>query len=315
MRAEIIQPSTTFATRQAAAIATAHAGRRTRAIMPNRLPRAKKNRIVGLATVHRYCAAWAPTCESTHSDAVARGDDKNGHLPPIGYDCAATLANQGDVMDLTGEYRIAAPRAVVWKALNDPEILRAAIPGCESLEKVSDTEMTAKVAIKIGPVSAKFAGKVTLSDLDPPKGYRITGEGQGGAAGFARGTAQVTLEEDGGATVLRYNADASVGGKMAQIGSRLVQGAAQKTANEFFGRFSELVADSDAARNAPPAEMPATVAATNPSAETAMDAPTKPAHTVTVADDGPRRSLSPWAWIGGLVVIVALLLAWFEFAD
>lgn len=210
-------------------------------------------------------------------------------------------------MDLTGEYRIAAPRAVVWKALNDPEILRVAIPGCESLEKVSDTEMTAKVAIKIGPVSAKFAGKVTLSDLDPPKGYRITGEGQGGAAGFARGTAQVTLEEDGGATVLRYNADASVGGKMAQIGSRLVQGAAQKMANEFFGRFSELVANSDAARTEMPADMPAT------SAEIATAAPTKPA--VTVADAGPRRGLGPWAWIGGLVVIVALLLAWFEFAD
>jgi carbon monoxide dehydrogenase subunit G len=233
----------------------------------------------------------------------------------IRYDCVATLANRGDIMDLTGEYRIAAPRTVVWKALNDPEILQAAIPGCESLEKVSDTEMTAKVAIKIGPVSAKFAGKVTLSDLDPPRGYRITGEGQGGAAGFARGTAQVTLEEDGGATVLRYTADASVGGKVAQIGSRLVQGAAQKTANEFFSRFSELVADSDAARNEAPADIPATVAPTNPSAEIATGAPTKPAHAVTIADEGPRHGLSPWAWIGGLVVIVALLLAWFELAN
>jgi hypothetical protein len=115
--------------------------------------------------------------------------------------------------------------------------------------------------------------------------------------------------------VLRYNADASVGGKMAQIGSRLVQGAAQKTANEFFGRFSELVANGDAARNATPADTPATVAATSPSAEIATGALTKPAHAATIADEGPRRGLSPWAWIGGLAVIVALLLAWFEFAD
>ncbi|MEX0807271.1 MAG: carbon monoxide dehydrogenase subunit G [Dongiaceae bacterium] len=215
-------------------------------------------------------------------------------------------------MDLTGEYRIAASRSVVWKALNDPDVLRAAIPGCESLDKVSDTEMTAKVAIKIGPVSAKFAGKVTLSDLDPPKGYRITGEGQGGAAGFARGTAQVTLDEDGGATVLRYKADASVGGKMAQIGSRLVQGAAQKTANEFFGRFSELVANSDAAQHLPPADTPAATAPTIPGAHIA---PIEPAHGGTVAEEGPRRGLSPWAWISGLVVVVALLLAWFELAD
>src|SRR5215468_5289865 len=123
-------------------------------------------------------------------------------------------------MDMTGEYRIAAPRQRVWEALNDPEILRQCIPGCEEIQKLSDTEMTAKVTAKVGPVKAKFGGKVTLSDLDPPNGYKITGEGTGGAAGFAKGGAAVKLAEDGGGgTVLSYTVQANVGGKLAQIGS------------------------------------------------------------------------------------------------
>ena len=131
-------------------------------------------------------------------------------------------------MDLTGEYRIPAPRETVWAALNNPEILKACIPGCEELNKTSDTELVAKVVAKIGPVKATFGGKVTLSDLDPPNGYTISGEGQGGAAGFAKGGAKVRLEPaDGGAvTVLHYTADAQIGGKLAQIGSRLVEGTA-----------------------------------------------------------------------------------------
>jgi carbon monoxide dehydrogenase subunit G len=146
-------------------------------------------------------------------------------------------------MDMTGEYRIPAPRDTVWAALNDPEILRQAIPGCQSLERVSDHELAAKVRAKIGPVAANFAGKVTLSDLDPPTSYRISGEGSGGVAGFAKGAAEVRLAEDGPeATVLRYSAKAEVGGKLAQIGSRLVQGTAKKMADEFFGTFSRLVA-------------------------------------------------------------------------
>ena len=141
-------------------------------------------------------------------------------------------------MDMTGEYRIPAPRQRVWEALNDPEILKAAIPGCEELTKVGDNELEARVRAKVGPVSATFTGKVTLSDLNPPESYKISGEGKGGAAGFAKGGAEVKLAEDGADTILRYSAKADVGGKLAQIGSRLIQGTAKKMADDFFGKFS-----------------------------------------------------------------------------
>ncbi|MFO1080652.1 MAG: carbon monoxide dehydrogenase subunit G [Reyranellaceae bacterium] len=144
-------------------------------------------------------------------------------------------------MEIKGEYKIAAPREKVFAALNDTSVLQACIPGCESLEKISDTEMTAKVKLRIGPVSARFAGKVTLSDIDPPNGYRISGEGQGGVAGFAKGGAVVTLREDGADTVLEYNADAQVGGKIAQVGARLITGTARKLADEFFGKFATTI--------------------------------------------------------------------------
>ncbi len=140
-------------------------------------------------------------------------------------------------MDMTGEYRIPATREAVWQALNDPEMLKAAIPGCESVEKLSDTELAAKVALAIGPVKARFTGKVTLSDLDPPNGYTIAGEGQGGVAGFGKGQATVRLEADGPATVLRYTASATVGGKIAQLGARLIDATAKKLADEFFERL------------------------------------------------------------------------------
>src|SRR5438045_9215329 len=123
-------------------------------------------------------------------------------------------------MDMTGERRIPAPRQLVWEGLNDPEILKQAIPGCQEIEKVSDTEFTAKVRAKVGPVSANFTGKITLSDINPPAGYTISGEGQGGIAGFARGGAKVRLDEEGGDRVLRSDLQAQVGGKLAQIGSR-----------------------------------------------------------------------------------------------
>jgi uncharacterized protein len=166
-------------------------------------------------------------------------------------------------MDMTGEYRIPAPRQKVWLALNDPEVLRAAIPGCESIEKLSDTEMTARVSARVGPVAAKFAGKVTLSDLDPPNGYRISGEGTGGAAGFAKGGATVKLADDGaGGTVLSYQVEAQVGGKLAQIGSRLIDGVARKMADDFFGRFSAAVAAPQPAA-ATEAAIPAAVTADN----------------------------------------------------
>lgn len=144
-------------------------------------------------------------------------------------------------MEMHGERRIPAPRAEVWARLNDAETLKTSIPGCQELEKTSDTEFTAKVRAKVGPVSATFTGKVTLSELDPPNGYAISGEGQGGVAGFAKGGAKVSLEQDGADTVLRYGVQAQVGGKLAQIGSRLIDATARKMADDFFNRFVEAV--------------------------------------------------------------------------
>lgn len=172
-------------------------------------------------------------------------------------------------MEMQGESRIEAPRERVWQALNDPDVLKASIAGCEELEKTSDNEFTAKVRAKVGPVSARFAGKVTLSDLDPPNGYRIQGEGTGGAAGFAKGGAAVRLEPDGDATILRYDVQATVGGKLAQIGSRLIEGTARKMADDFFARFKQAVEGEGQAvgeGRAPAAAQPAGGDAAAPSA-------------------------------------------------
>lgn len=144
-------------------------------------------------------------------------------------------------MEMTGSHRIPARRETVWDALNDPEILRDCIPGCESLEKTSDTEMTAAVTSKIGPVKAKFKGAVTLENINPPESYTISGEGKGGVAGFAKGGADVKLTEDGDGTLLTYEAKAQVGGKLAQLGSRLIDSTAKKMAEDFFTKFSERV--------------------------------------------------------------------------
>ena len=144
-------------------------------------------------------------------------------------------------MEMSGERRIPAPRQEVWERLNDPETLKECIPGCQSVEKISDTEFAAKVRAKVGPVSANFAGKVTLSDLEPPSRYTITGEGTGGVAGFAKGSATVELAEEGGETVMRYGAQGQVGGKLAQIGSRLIDATARKMADQFFAKFVEVV--------------------------------------------------------------------------
>ena len=145
-------------------------------------------------------------------------------------------------MEMSGEYRIPASRETVWQALNDPDVLRTCIPGCQELERTSDTGFSATVKAKVGPVSATFKGEVELEDIDPPAGYRIQGEGKGGVAGFAKGGANVRLAEDGGETILTYDADAKVGGKLAQIGSRLIAGTARKMADQFFGTFAEHVA-------------------------------------------------------------------------
>lgn len=153
-------------------------------------------------------------------------------------------------MEMQGERRIPAPRQTVWERLNDPETLKQCIPGCQEIEKTSDTEFIAKVRAKVGPVSANFTGKVTLSDLDPPQGYTISGEGQGGVAGFAKGSAKVALDEEGGETVLRFGVQAQVGGKLAQIGSRLIDGTARKMADDFFSKFAALVTPGGSAPDA-----------------------------------------------------------------
>jgi hypothetical protein len=141
-------------------------------------------------------------------------------------------------VDIKGEYRIANTRERVWLALNDPEVLQRCIPGCESLEKVSDEEMRAKVMAAIGPVKSRFNTTLTLENLNPPASYRLVGVSKGGAAGFGKGSADVELVEDGEVTVLRYDAQFKVGGKLAQVGSRLVVGATKKTADDFFANFS-----------------------------------------------------------------------------
>lgn len=191
-------------------------------------------------------------------------------------------------MDLTGEYHIPAPRERVWQALNDPAVLEGCIAGIETLEKTSDTAFEATVSAKVGPVKAKFAGVVTLSNLDPPNGYTISGEGKGGAAGFAKGGADVALADDGdGGTVLTYKAQVQVGGKLAQIGSRLVAGTAKKMADEFFGRFAETVGGATAEAEAPIVPETATAAADVP---------------------GAQAGIRPAYWIAALVIAAIALL-------
>lgn len=187
-------------------------------------------------------------------------------------------------MEMTGERRIPASRQTVWDALNDPEILKRCIAGCETLDKTSDTEFSARVTSRVGPVSAKFTGKVELSDIDPPNGYTISGEGQGGVAGFAKGGAKVALADDGAGTLLTYEATGTVGGKLAQIGSRLIDSTARKMTDDFFDKFAEAVGEAEPEEA--PAEEP--VAAPEPASRS----------------DG----LSPAVWIGGLVAIAVIVL-------
>lgn len=191
-------------------------------------------------------------------------------------------------MDMTGEYKIAAPRERVWAALNDPDVLRKAIPGCEELNKLSDTELEATARAKIGPVSAKFKGKVVLSELNSPESYVLTGEGSGGAAGFAKGEAKVVLTSEGDATVLRYTVKATIGGKLAQMGQRLVDGAAKKMADEFFDKFSDLAGG----KIAPPAELKVPA----------------PRQTPPPANDNRQSSLfEPPAWLPFAIIAAAIV--------
>ncbi|HVH79022.1 MAG TPA: carbon monoxide dehydrogenase subunit G [Stellaceae bacterium] len=149
-------------------------------------------------------------------------------------------------MEMHGELRIPASRQEVWEKLNDPETLKACIPGCETVEKISDTEFSAKVVARVGPVKATFSGKVTLTDLIPPESYTITGEGTGGVAGFAKGSAKVALDDAGNETVMRYGVQAQVGGKLAQIGSRLIDATSRKLADDFFNRFLNVMSPAAA---------------------------------------------------------------------
>jgi len=210
-------------------------------------------------------------------------------------------------MEMTAEQIVPAPQKVVWDALNDPEMLRACVPGCESIEKTGENEYLVLMVARVGPVSAKFRGKLILSDIKPPNSYSITFEGQGGAAGFAKGGAQVRLSEKNKQTVLAYDVKASVGGKLAQIGSRLVDAAARKVADDFFRNFNEKVGARHRGGGG--------------DADTTVPLPVPPAHgkahdehgTPTARDpDLPDVSNTTLAFFaaGTLVVFVVTLVAW-----
>ncbi len=213
-------------------------------------------------------------------------------------------------MEMSGEYRIPAPREEVWAALNDPEVLQKSIPGAESVNKIADDEFEAVAKAKVGPVSARFRGKVKLTDIDPPNGYTISGEGNGGAAGFAKGSARVTLTEAEGGTLLAYTVNAQVGGKLAQIGQRFIDSTASRMSQEFFDNFSQLTGGSRV--EAAGAEIPEIVD------EMEHGIPTKspdydsisPTGVPLVPDEEAGMSLSPWVW-APLLIIALILLVWF----
>ena len=222
-------------------------------------------------------------------------------------------------MKMSGEFRVPTDRETVWRALNDPEVLKACLPGCQEIEKTSETEMTATLTIRVGPVKATFAGGVTFSDLDPPNGYTLTGQGQGGAAGFASGEARVRLVEDDGATVVQYECDAKVGGKLAQIGSRLIDSTAKKLAKQFFDSLAATLGGGDDAGDAAEAES----GTTTPEPEMAAAPAAPPAEEGGAAPEGnaaaeasppppapaaQRSGLPTAVWAGAVVVIVVILI-------
>jgi carbon monoxide dehydrogenase subunit G len=197
-------------------------------------------------------------------------------------------------MDMKGEYRIPLPQETVWRALNDPEILKGAIPGCEELVRESDTRFKGKVFASVGPVKARFGGEATLSDIDPPNGYTLTGSGSGGPAGMAKGSAIVRLRSEGAETILEYEVKAQVAGKLAQIGARLVDMAAKKMADDFFGNFARLVA---------PAPAPAVTAAAVPDTAGMARPPSAPE-----TGSPPRRSWLGWAAAAAVAIVVIGIL-------
>ena len=219
-------------------------------------------------------------------------------------------------MEMSGENRIPASREKVWAALNDPAVLKASIPGCQALEKTSETEMTATVQAKVGPVKATFNGHVTLSNIDPPNGYTITGEGKGGVAGFAKGGADVKLTPDGDGTILAYKVNAQVGGKLAQIGGRLIDATAKQMADQFFAAFAANVAGpAPVAAEAPPAVAP--VPPVDEKGETAVlaDVIRDPEVTAEAVEErlevaaGRGVMGGPYVWgLLALIVVIVLIL-------
>ncbi|RVH34193.1 SRPBCC family protein [Sinorhizobium meliloti] len=224
-------------------------------------------------------------------------------------------------MDLRGEYRIAAPRGHVWALINDPAVLKDCIPGCESLEGTPETGYAARVTTKIGPVKATFAGEVKLSNVQAPESLTISGEGKGGVAGFAKGGADVQLVVDGAHTVLTYMAKAQVGGKLAQLGARLVDSTAKKLADEFFEKLAARAVAVDQVNDGQAAESVATVGAIAPvvtrtsatSANPAASASLLPETAASAASQAMPTAQSsnhvPYVVFGLAVVAVAIVAA------
>ena len=210
-------------------------------------------------------------------------------------------------MEMTGEQRIAAPRQRVWEALNDPEVLRACIPGCQSLEREGENGFVAVAEVKIGPIGARFKGNVALNDLDPPNGYTIAGSGNGGVAGNAKGSAKVRLSDDGAAgTLVAYEVDAQVGGRMAQLGGPIIDATAKQLAGKFFSRFGEIVG-GDAAGQGAGQTAPQTTPATPSGAPLGEAAPVPPnrvaAPFAIPVSPAPARP-APWGWLVALALAI-----------
>lgn len=199
-------------------------------------------------------------------------------------------------MDMQGSRELAASREQAWEALNDPEVLKACIPGCDKVEASGDNQYTIGMGVKVGPVSARFAGKIFLEDVQPPSSYTLRFEGQGGAAGFGKGTARVRLEPRDPGCELQYTVNAQVGGRIAQVGQRLIDGVARSMAEDFFKRF-----DAELQRRHPVA---AAAASPDP---TMVSAPAQPDPAVVgAATATARASLPAWVWVVGAVVVLAV---------